>query len=743
MQAAPSPGNVQAPPLLLNGRYRLLSKIGEGGFSAVYKVEDTGLSNALRSVKEMRWQGADPQEARQVIDAFQQEARLLATLNHPNLPRVYDHFEQAGRWYLVMDLIEGQTLATCLEEAPKKKLSFQRVLPLARQLCSVLSYLHNRQPPVIFRDLKPSNIMVTEEDHLYLIDFGIARLFKPGKQKDTMIMGSPGYAAPEQYGRGQTTEQTDIYGLGATLHHLLSGRDPGEEPFKFPVLNLPHMGHAGPEMAKLVERMLALDVQKRPATILEVRQELQKIAELSTKAQAVPSKKPAAGDKTTTVAKSPSKKDDQQWQTFEEMERKQEVITAKVTHVNKGGLVVYVQGVRGFVPRSQVVSPAKRMVTDEELDARIGGTIRCKITSVERAKGQLILSERGVPKSSSGGEHAGSTVADKKVPTNVAFTVQPAPVTQAAQSEDKDERSQLGNEAEEYALQIIKARSEVTFLRGPMMIFPSGGFKELDFLVYTGGTLFCIEVKNWLGTVSYAPRYRTTMGQRGPQQIIDGFDYTKMVHQRRAGKNGEPGAIREYKNLLEKTKLFISDLKEYVGRVEPRFRTLMIIPVVAFTHRAEISAVQNFQAGIISLAELQDFFNYSIRLYNPLGMPPMQWISDIIQYRIPKWDLMLTAKNSLVHGVLRGTCLFTDTDGRDYSLPPYSTIRSIVWQKTVVPSYIGRSVYEMTVRYINGAVQVYNCLGGKVYLSPIPGDLPQEYDIQQLQHLIVGIANKG
>ena len=133
-----------------------------------------------------------------------------------------------------MDFIEGQTLEDYLAKAPGEKLPLQEVLEIGIQLCKVLDYLHTRQPPIIFRDLKPANVMRAPDGHLYLIDFGIARLFKPGKKKDTIALGSPGYAAPEQHGRGQTTERADIYSLGATLHQLLSGRDPSEKPFQFP-----------------------------------------------------------------------------------------------------------------------------------------------------------------------------------------------------------------------------------------------------------------------------------------------------------------------------------------------------------------------------------------------------------------------------------------------------------------------------------------------------------------------------
>jgi F-box protein 11 len=266
---------------LLKQRYRIVRKIGEGGFSTVYLAEDIMFNAAPRVIKEMSIQVSgsqplDPQEVQQSIEAFKQEAMLLASLTHPNLPRIYDHFEEQQRWYMVMDYIEGQTLEMMLQTAPAGKLELPLVLHIANQLCTVLNYLHTRQPPLIFRDLKPANIMITEDEHIYLIDFGIARLFKMGQAKDTVALGTPGYAAPEQFGRAQSTALTDIYGFGATLHHLLSGRDPSDEPFHFPPLTLDQYA-AGPDLAALIKRMVAPQKEQRPASIQEIKQILQKL----------------------------------------------------------------------------------------------------------------------------------------------------------------------------------------------------------------------------------------------------------------------------------------------------------------------------------------------------------------------------------------------------------------------------------------------------------------------------------
>jgi D-alanyl-D-alanine carboxypeptidase len=261
---------------LLRGRYRLLGRVGQGGMGLVYRAEDTQLGNRLVAVKEMSAHGLSPEEIVELTESFQREALLLAQLTHPNLPRIYEQFSEGNHWYLVMDFIEGETLEERLAKTPGGRLSVPEVMQLGIQLATVLSYLHTRQPPIIFRDLKPANIMLTPDGRLYLIDFGIARFFKPGQTKDTTPFGSSGYAAPEQYGRAQTTPQADIYSLGATLHHLLSGTDPSQTPFVFAPLHLD--GPAGLEA--FIFQMVQTDRTKRPASMEQVKQELQRLAAL-------------------------------------------------------------------------------------------------------------------------------------------------------------------------------------------------------------------------------------------------------------------------------------------------------------------------------------------------------------------------------------------------------------------------------------------------------------------------------
>lgn len=279
--SSPTVTGLLVPHHVLNRRYRISEQIGQGGFGAVYKAEDTFFGNRLVAVKEMGQSGLSPQEVLEATRAFQQEALLLAGLKHPNLPSIYEQFPENGRWYLVMDFIEGETLETALQQGGTspggaRGLPLEKTLEIAIQLCSVLDYLHTCQPPIIFRDLKPANIMLTASGHIYLIDFGIARHFKPGQAKDTAALGSIGYAAPEQYGgKAQTTPLTDLYGLGATLYEMLTGEDPSESPFHFaPLQGYPQF----PQLGTLLQQLTELAASKRPASALLVRQQLQEIA---------------------------------------------------------------------------------------------------------------------------------------------------------------------------------------------------------------------------------------------------------------------------------------------------------------------------------------------------------------------------------------------------------------------------------------------------------------------------------
>ncbi|MFD3165117.1 PQQ-binding-like beta-propeller repeat protein [Herpetosiphon sp. NSE202] len=268
-QAEPSMPQASSPTLktgtVLEGRYVIEGVLGIGGMSVVYKGRDTRFKDVTRfcAIKEMFQNSPDSQTRLLSLKNFEREAGLLATLNHPAIPKVYDFFEETGRAYLVMELIEGHDLETVLEKA-NGPLEEQQVGRWAIQICDVLNYLHGHEPePIIFRDLKPSNMIVTPSDRIVLIDFGIARVFTRTDKKGTMI-GTEGYSPPEQY-RGIAEARGDVYALGATLHHLLTNIDPRlETPFTFgdrPIRQL--NPSVSPEVEAIVMKSLEYDMANR------------------------------------------------------------------------------------------------------------------------------------------------------------------------------------------------------------------------------------------------------------------------------------------------------------------------------------------------------------------------------------------------------------------------------------------------------------------------------------------------
>ena len=209
--------------------YYITRVIKEGGQGAVY--ETIGDDGKVYAVKEMLDRFTDPKEEAEAIERFEEEAQLLKRLSHPRIPRIYASFKDEQRQYLAMDFVRGKDMEDVIRE--RGALPEAEVLAWADQLCDVLNYLHNHKPePIIFRDMKPSNVMVEPDGGLKLIDFGIAKVFQRA-QRGTQI-GTPGYAPPEQY-QGMATPVSDIYALAATLHHMLTGRDPRDEPpFSYP-----------------------------------------------------------------------------------------------------------------------------------------------------------------------------------------------------------------------------------------------------------------------------------------------------------------------------------------------------------------------------------------------------------------------------------------------------------------------------------------------------------------------------
>lgn len=217
----------------LGDRYVIQGVIGVGGMGAVYKARDMHFPNVVKlvAVKEMINRESDPLLRKTIIRNFEREANLLATLSHSAIPRIYDYFTYEKNSYLILEFVKGKDLEELLHESASF-LPEHQVIGWGIELCDVLHYLHTLKPePIVFRDIKPSNVMINEHNHIILVDFGIAKHFQTG-EKGTMI-GTEGYSPPEQY-RGEATALADIYSLGATLHHLLTRRDPRlEPPFSF------------------------------------------------------------------------------------------------------------------------------------------------------------------------------------------------------------------------------------------------------------------------------------------------------------------------------------------------------------------------------------------------------------------------------------------------------------------------------------------------------------------------------
>lgn len=263
------------PGTNLVNRYLIQEVIGVGGMGSVYRARDLHFPNVVKlvAVKEMINQAPDPLVRQTIVQNFEREANILATLSHPSIPRIYDYFTLENRSYLVEEFINGRDLESLLNQTDGM-LPEEQVLDWAIQLCDVLSYLHNHKPdPIIFRDMKPSNVMVNQHNHIVLVDFGIAKPFQTG-QKGTMI-GTEGYSPPEQY-RGEASIQADIYALGATLHHLLTRRDPRlEAPFSFAERPLRKINpNISVELETVINTALQYNVEDRFKTIDDFKQAL-------------------------------------------------------------------------------------------------------------------------------------------------------------------------------------------------------------------------------------------------------------------------------------------------------------------------------------------------------------------------------------------------------------------------------------------------------------------------------------
>lgn len=214
---------------VIDGKYEILTLIGQGGMSKVYLAMDKRL-NKQWAVKEIEKRARD-RNNEVIIRSAIAEANMIKRLDHPSLPRIVDIIDNGNVIFVIMDYIEGEPLSNILERNGAQPQEL--VIEWAKELCGVLDYLHTCKPPIIYRDMKPANVMLKPDGSLKLIDFGIAREFKEEKLSDTVSLGTKGYAAPEQFGgKGQTDARTDVYCLGVTLYHLITGQNPCEPPYE-------------------------------------------------------------------------------------------------------------------------------------------------------------------------------------------------------------------------------------------------------------------------------------------------------------------------------------------------------------------------------------------------------------------------------------------------------------------------------------------------------------------------------
>jgi serine/threonine protein kinase len=272
--SAPQPGALHAQTQL-HGRYQIIRLLGQGGMGAVYLAQDKNAFNRRCVVKEMLPYYSNPAEKLKAEKDFEREARVLATLRFDGAPQIYEYFIEQGKYYLVMEFVEGENLEDRLTRLGGK-LPLDEVLEYGAQLANTLVYLARQTPPVIHRDIKPANIILDQDQNkVKLVDFGLAKENVGSGMTGTLSapLGTPGYAPMEQY-TNQVEPRTDVYALGATLHHFLSGRDPRtENSFDFPPLSR-YLSGVRPELETLIARMVAMKVNDRPAAS-EVRDELE------------------------------------------------------------------------------------------------------------------------------------------------------------------------------------------------------------------------------------------------------------------------------------------------------------------------------------------------------------------------------------------------------------------------------------------------------------------------------------
>jgi serine/threonine protein kinase len=263
---------------LQNGRYVVERMLGQGGMGAAVLARDTRVSNKSVVIKELVSDNADPDQREAEVRNFEREVETLAHLDHPLIPTVTDSFQEGTRYYMVQEYVAGENLEDRLERL-KGPLSEHDALLYASQVLAILDYLSRQQPPIVHRDIKPANIIISNKDNLaHLVDFGIARAdgVKNAKRKQTSALGTPGYAPPEQY-QGNADARSDIYALAATLHHLVTNRDPSDYPaFNYPSVSSLN-SNLSPEIDRILTRALNIDITKRYQSAAAMKHEIDEI----------------------------------------------------------------------------------------------------------------------------------------------------------------------------------------------------------------------------------------------------------------------------------------------------------------------------------------------------------------------------------------------------------------------------------------------------------------------------------
>jgi hypothetical protein len=301
-----------------------------------------------------------------------------------------------------------------------------------------------------------------------------------------------------------------------------------------------------------------------------------------------------------------------------------------------------------------------------------------------------------------------------------------------------DEQSRFGALGELYAEQILDDGQAIC-ITNPIVPHPTrpGLFLESDFLIYTQGSLFCVEIKHYKGRLFYPTGER--VGQVSPTRrslarpALQGFD-DSIIIQEKIGNYGEGIFLKEHRNPLKKTRYFIHHLKDYLVTIDARCKKVYIIPVVGFSELADIRAIYDFEVGMISTSQLPAFFEQHSG--PAAAAPPPSWLRSAL-YRVPTWDLILTTRNEWINGVITDReLLFQGTDRHSYCLP-YCTLHTVALQRGGLFS----AADQLTVTDVRGHVSSYHSVRGEVHVRRFGGET-QTHQLRNINQIVVGIANK-